>query len=164
MTVQVVLSIMEAVSPAPIMEPVESDVAPTQAPVIVGVGLGPVIDGPVPPHAAVVNAAVKLMTLQIRMAPLPPLPARLVFLRSWQLLCQLVRQRLSVSVGIDLNRAGEFSAPLGEIPQGPAPHIRRAFGKGLSFGAVARRENWRRICPWVPRAATCFEQPFFRSC
>ena len=48
---------MEAVNPAPIMEPVESDVAPTQAPVIVGVGLGPVIEGAVPPHAAVVNAA-----------------------------------------------------------------------------------------------------------
>ena len=70
-TVQVVSFIMDTVKPAPIIEPVESDVLPAQEPVIVRVWLGPVIDGLVPAHAAELNAAAKPMTPRIRMAKCP---------------------------------------------------------------------------------------------
>jgi hypothetical protein len=89
--VQVVLFIMETVKPAPIIEPVESDVLPAHEPVIVGVWLGPVTDGPVPAHAAVLNAAARLMTPKIRMAKRPslrpPEEGTLMCLLGEQLLC-----------------------------------------------------------------------------
>ena len=67
---QVVLPIIEADKPAPIMEPVESDVLPSHVPVMLAEAPGLVGEDVLPPQAVAVTAATKTIAVRKRIKPL----------------------------------------------------------------------------------------------